>query len=161
VIYRWALRFVGNHDEAEDIAQEVCLRCLLRQSAFRGESEFATWLHRVMVNVCKDHLRKKRRRKESVATEVGEEAFRAAQEAQAWAQATDVGTQAIVERARAALAQLTPRQCQLLIWKYVEDDSHAEIAQRLGIKERSAWVAAHRAREKFKKIYESLDEEGS
>ncbi len=158
-IYRWARRFVSNHDDAEDIRQEVCLRCLLRQATFRGEAQFATWLHRVMVSVCQDFLRKKRRRQEATETEMGEEAFRIAQAVQAQIQAASEETAAIVDRAQAALAQLMERQRQPLEWKYVEHCSHAEIARRLGVTERSARVILHHARAAFKKAYEALYED--
>jgi RNA polymerase sigma-70 factor (ECF subfamily) len=145
---------VGNPDDAEDLCQEVCLHCLLGQAQFRGDAEFTTWLYRITSNASKDLLRKKYRRAESVETEVGEEVFLSATEVQA-------EDAVLVERVQAALSKITPRQRQLLEWKFIEGLSHAEIAQQLGVKEQSAWVALHHAREAFKRAYEALDEEDS
>ncbi|MGA7721115.1 MAG: sigma-70 family RNA polymerase sigma factor [Ignavibacteriaceae bacterium] len=49
---------LGNHDLVDDIAQEVLLTIYKNLSSFRFESQFTTWLYRITVNKCKDHLRK-------------------------------------------------------------------------------------------------------
>ena len=49
---------LGNHDLVDDIAQEVLLTVYKNLSRFRFESQFTTWLYRITVNKCKDHLRK-------------------------------------------------------------------------------------------------------
>jgi RNA polymerase sigma factor (sigma-70 family) len=66
----------------------------------------------------------------------------------------------LVERVQAALSEITPRQRQLLMWKYVEGYTHIEVAQRLGTTEQSAWVALHRGREAFKRACEVMAEDG-
>ncbi len=153
-ILQWAQGRVGNDDEAEDLCQEVCLRCQLRQATFRGESRATTWLYRILANVYQDHQRKKRRRVESLETDVGEETFQAAQAAQAWMQAaSEEKRQARLARVRAALARLTPQQRQALIGKHVEKHPHADIARRFNITEDSARQKVHRAREAFVKAY--------
>lgn len=58
-IYRMAYRAVGRREDAEDIAQEVCVRLVRAIGEFRGESAFATWLYRVTLNTIHDHHRKK------------------------------------------------------------------------------------------------------
>jgi len=49
---------IGNHDLVDDIAQEVFLTIYKNLHNFRFESQFTTWLYRITVNKCKDHLRK-------------------------------------------------------------------------------------------------------
>jgi RNA polymerase sigma-70 factor, ECF subfamily len=49
---------LGNHDLVDDIAQEVFLTIYKNLGRFRFESQFTTWLYRITVNKCKDHLRK-------------------------------------------------------------------------------------------------------
>lgn len=153
---QWLRRAVGNLDEAEDICQEICLHCLTGQAVFRGESQFTTWLHRIMVNAYRYYLRKKRRREEILTTEVSEEALHSAQTAQEWTEAAQAERFSLTERVRIALSHLNLRQRQLLEWKYVEGYSLAEIAQRLGIKEESARQALYRAREAFKRTYRQI-----
>ncbi|MDR3626639.1 MAG: sigma-70 family RNA polymerase sigma factor [Ignavibacteriaceae bacterium] len=49
---------LSNHELVDDIAQEVFLTVYKNLGRFRFESQFTTWLYRVTVNKCKDHLRK-------------------------------------------------------------------------------------------------------
>ena len=56
-------RFVPDRVEAEDLAQEVFLTAFLSIGGFRGEAKIATWLHRVAVTKCLDHIRKTKRKR--------------------------------------------------------------------------------------------------
>ena len=58
-IFRVAFRFTGNRDDAEDIAQDVCVGLADRLDAFRGEAKFTTWLYRIVVNAACDHARRR------------------------------------------------------------------------------------------------------
>lgn len=58
MIHRVAYRFTGHVTDAEDVAQEVCMQLVHKISQFRGESRFSTWLYRVVVNACRDYIRK-------------------------------------------------------------------------------------------------------
>ena len=51
-VYRLCYRFVNNHHDADDMAQETFLKAYRAIAAFRGESAFATWLYRIAVNTC-------------------------------------------------------------------------------------------------------------
>ncbi len=115
-VYGWARRLVGNHPDAEDIWQEVCLRCAFRRETFRNQAECTSWLYRIMLNVYTDHQRRKCRRDELTETEIGEETFRAAQAAQAWAQEASADS-SLREQVQAALVQLPEHPRQLLVWK--------------------------------------------
>lgn len=54
---RWML---GDHSEAEDVAQEVFVRVWTHAARWRpGQAKFETWLHRVAINLCYDRLRKR------------------------------------------------------------------------------------------------------
>ncbi len=59
-VYWVCLRMAGSPAEAEDLTQEVFLKVFRKISTFRGESSFATWLHRLAVNEILMHLRQKR-----------------------------------------------------------------------------------------------------
>jgi RNA polymerase sigma-70 factor (ECF subfamily) len=58
--YRLSYRLVGSRADAEDVAQDVCIRLVDRIVAFAGESRFSTWLYAVVLNACRDHFRRQR-----------------------------------------------------------------------------------------------------
>ena len=51
----------GDEMAAADVTQQVFLKLMTRIQQFRGDSEFATWLYRLVVNTCRDEQRKQRR----------------------------------------------------------------------------------------------------
>jgi RNA polymerase sigma-70 factor, ECF subfamily len=53
-IHRIALHILRDPDDANDAAQEAMVKLVRRIRQFRGESQFSTWLHRLVVNTCKD-----------------------------------------------------------------------------------------------------------
>jgi len=54
---------LGSNDDVDDIAQEVFITVYKNLNQFKFQSQFTTWLYRVTVNKCKDHLRKMKIRK--------------------------------------------------------------------------------------------------
>lgn len=59
-IFRIALRMLGNSHDAEDIAQDVTIQLWTALAGFTGSSSFTTWLYRIVVNRCLNHLRNRR-----------------------------------------------------------------------------------------------------
>jgi len=55
-VFNLCYRFVGDYDDADDCAQEVFVKICRSLKAFRFESSFRTWLHRITVNTCKNRL---------------------------------------------------------------------------------------------------------
>ena len=50
-VYQLCYRFVGNHEDASDLSQEVFIRAFRGLDRFRGDSSLGTWLYRIAVNV--------------------------------------------------------------------------------------------------------------
>ena len=65
-IYTFIVRFVRDEKVAEDIFQETFIRVFRKARHFRHEAKFSTWLYTIAANLCKDEL-KKRKRRESVS----------------------------------------------------------------------------------------------
>jgi len=63
-LFRKACGLLGNPEDAEDILQEALVTAYRAVGKFRGESGFYTWLYRILVNKCRDHLRSRRTKKE-------------------------------------------------------------------------------------------------
>jgi RNA polymerase sigma-70 factor, ECF subfamily len=62
-VYTIAYRFLGNHTDALDLAQEAFIRIYKALPNYRGEAKFLTWIYQIVANVCKDHLRKQQKEK--------------------------------------------------------------------------------------------------
>ncbi|HEV8347025.1 MAG TPA: sigma-70 family RNA polymerase sigma factor [Vicinamibacterales bacterium] len=124
-VYQLCYRYVGNHEDASDLAQDVFLRAYRGLKNFRGQSSLATWLYRIGVNVCLNRVSAKAPQTEPI----GEYQF------------VDVHAEPASEkmlkdergaRVRAAIAQLPPKQRSALILRMYHDMSHQEIADTLG-----------------------------
>jgi RNA polymerase sigma-70 factor (ECF subfamily) len=63
-IYALAEKLLRDADEAEDATQETFIRAYNRLETFCGRSTFATWLYRIGINICHDHLRRRLRRQQ-------------------------------------------------------------------------------------------------
>ena len=59
-VYWIAHRFVNDHDQADDIVQEVFLKVYRALNDFRGDSGVYTWLYRITVNISLNTIRKQR-----------------------------------------------------------------------------------------------------
>jgi RNA polymerase sigma-70 factor, ECF subfamily len=55
-VNRLASQLMGDFEEARDAAQESLVKVCTRLKQFRGEAQFATWLHRLVVNTCRDRM---------------------------------------------------------------------------------------------------------
>ena len=65
-IYSLAYRFAGNAAEAEELLQEIFLQAYRKLGGFRREAALGTWLHRLAVNRCLDHVRSRAARQDAV-----------------------------------------------------------------------------------------------
>jgi len=59
-VFALAYHIIGNAEDAADAQQEVFVRAWAKLHAFRGQSAFATWLHRITVNACISRMRRRR-----------------------------------------------------------------------------------------------------
>jgi RNA polymerase sigma-70 factor, ECF subfamily len=127
-IYRLCYRYAGRHEDASDLAQEVFLRAYRGLRGFKGRSSFTTWLYRVAVNVCLNHVSAKGPRPGEM--EPLDAAPRAAVDSEDPAAAL-----LRKERARGvrrAIAQLPPKQRATLVLRVYQELPHEEIARLLG-----------------------------
>ena len=72
-IYARAFSMMRNEDEAVDLSQEAWVKGWQRLEQFQGDSSFATWITRIVINLCLDELRKQKRRRTESIEEMDEE----------------------------------------------------------------------------------------
>ena len=133
-VYSIAYRMLGRPEDAADATQEVFLTCLRKLSAFRAESAFTTWLHRVTVNTCYDALR--RRTREAPAIEELPDT--------PIPDRTDA-TGAKIDLVR-ALADLPEEFRSVVVLHDLEDQSYESIAETLGAPLGTVKSRLHRGR---------------
>jgi len=124
-IYQLCYRFVGNHEDATDLAQDVFLRAYRGLRNFKGDASLATWLYRIGVNVCLNKVTSK-----APPTRPIGDHFQAA--GATIDPADGLIRQQQSAQVRAALARLPRKQRATLILRIYQERSHAEIARMLG-----------------------------
>ena len=138
-IHAVAWRWCGDRQDAEDVAQEVCIRLASAIRGFKGVSRFSTWLYTVTLNAARDQMRKRRRAE--------------------WRDAAYLREQAVLEAGRAeddgeelwqAVRQLPDRQRDAVLLIYGEGLSHAAAADVLGCAETTISWHVHEARKRLK-----------
>jgi RNA polymerase sigma-70 factor, ECF subfamily len=124
-VYQLCYRFVGNHEDASDLSQEIFLRAYRGLRSFRGQASLSTWLYRIGVNVCLNRVSAKRPPVEAIDAREHEDTH-AESASERLLRAERAAT------VRAAIAQLPRKQRATLILRVYQEMSHQEIADVLG-----------------------------
>jgi RNA polymerase sigma-70 factor (ECF subfamily) len=144
----WSM--LGNREDALDAAQEVFLRVHKYLSGFRADQDFAAWLYRIVVNVCRDHIRKRGNRREFASFETEMEAG----SIQMLVSGEDVEANAIKAQQRAmiveALDTLSTKERAALVLRDLEGLSTEEVARVLGSSQTTVRTQISSARAKIK-----------
>src|ERR1700734_2948351 len=151
-----------NHNDAEDIAQQVFSKVYFSIRNFDFRSSLLTWIYKITVNECYDYLRKKRVRKLVYESDFSEEdAQRMHNSESATGQAPAVDTQlARKDLVTKLLARLSNEDRSLLLLKEVEGHSVEELSQMTGMNENTIKVKLFRARQKLLKVAQRLTRGG-
>ncbi len=72
-VYARAFSFIRNEEEAVELAQEAWIKAWQRLHQFQGESNFLTWITRIVINLCLDGLRRQKRRRTESLDQMAEE----------------------------------------------------------------------------------------
>jgi RNA polymerase sigma-70 factor (ECF subfamily) len=141
-VFASCLRILGDPHEAEDLMQESFIKAFQQIDSFKGEAQFSSWVCRIAINRCLDHL-KKRRVKLDFDTDW--ERLDATEE-------MENGGNYDIERIKRAMDQL-PEGCRVVFTLHMfEEMDHKTIAKKLGIKEASSRAQYARAKNKIIKL---------
>ncbi len=127
-VYLLCYRFVGNHEDASDLSQDVFLRAYRGLRNFRGQSSVGTWLHRIGVNVCLNRISSKAPL--GKVTEAIEE--REFPDSRSESAPDRMLRDERAARVREAIAQLPKKQRATLVLRMYHEMPHQEIADILG-----------------------------
>ena len=143
-----ARNLLANPVDAEDAVQETFLKVQRSIASFRGQSSFATWTFRILVNTCYDARRSWLRKKE-VATD--DEREDAASRPEPRAPSAHPSLRLALER---ALAKLTRHQRDVFLLYEVEGFRHAEISEMLEISEAASKNTLFQAKKNLRQMLE-------
>jgi RNA polymerase sigma-70 factor (ECF subfamily) len=138
-VERLAAHLLPNPEDARDAAQDALAKLCVRIRQFRGDSQFTTWLHRLVVNTCHDVATGQRSRR----CEPLIEDRRVAADGDP-ARALDLSE--LRSELSAELGAISPQQARIVVLKDAFDWSFAEIAARNHIPVGTAKCYAHRGR---------------
>src|SRR3954469_15535086 len=131
--YARALSMLRNEDDATDLSQEAWVKGCQRLHQFQGDSSFATWMTRIVINLCLDQLRKNKRVKNESIDEMNEETGGVERQMPVITPNPTEGLERgeLRQRIDKALGQLSYEHRTVLILHEFEDLEYKEIAKRM------------------------------
>jgi RNA polymerase sigma-70 factor (ECF subfamily) len=125
-VFSIACYSLGDQAAADDITQQIFVKLFTRIGQFRGDSEFTTWLYRLVINSCLDERRRQRRLLPAAEfLPMPKGAYRKSPE-------TGYERREIAGSVREAIGGLKPKMRLPILLKYIEGLSYEEIAEVLG-----------------------------
>ena len=143
-VFNVAYKFVGKHDEAEDLTQDIFLKIFKALSTFDRRANFQTWIISISRNLCIDHYRSVRKERQTIARDVDSSELQpATRERGPYAQAEHQDLRA---QLRLALETLPVALRTAVVLRDLQELSYQEIADRLGLPEGTVKSRINRGR---------------
>ena len=143
-VFNVAYKFVGKHDEAEDLTQDIFLKIFKSLSSFDRRANFQTWLISVSRNLCIDHYRSVRKERETIDRDVDPgDLMPVSAEVSPYAQLEHRDRVSMLREAMTTLPE-TLRTAVLL--RDIQELTYQEIADRLALPEGTVKSRINRGR---------------
>lgn len=148
-VERLARHLLRDPEDARDAAQEALAKVCVRLPQFRGDAQFSTWLHRLVVNTCRDAAeRRKARVHEPLDDELGAGPIADPER--------EAGMSELRRELCDSLACISPREAQVIVLKDAMGYSFEEIATAAGMPVGTAKCHAHRGRARLRQKLEDV-----
>ena len=149
-VERLCRRLLRDQEDASDAAQEALAKLCVRLKQFRGDSQFSTWLHRLVVNTCRDAAERRQVRvheplAEDLSSGWEDDPVRAA------------GMSELRRELCDSLVDVSPQQAQVVLLKDALGYSFEEIAEAVGMPVGTAKCHAHRGRNRLRERLEDRE----
>jgi RNA polymerase sigma-70 factor (ECF subfamily) len=133
-IYARAYSMMRNEDEALDLSQEAWIKAWQRLVQFQGDSSFATWMTRIVINLCLDQLRRQKRMRADSIEELDEESggVERQMEPVAYNPTERLERGELRKRIDAAMGKLSHEHRTVLVLHEFEEMEYKEIAKTMG-----------------------------
>lgn len=149
-VERLARHLLRDPEDARDAAQDALAKLCVRLPQFRGESQFSTWLHRLVVNTCRDAAE---RRKARTWDPLPDELDAGAGDDPAQGARVSELRRELCE----SLSRISPAQAQVIVLRDALGYTFEEIASAAGIPVGTAKCHAHRGRNRLRERLQSRD----
>jgi RNA polymerase sigma-70 factor, ECF subfamily len=143
-VFNVAYKFVGRHDEAEDLAQDIFLKVFKSLDTFDRRANFQTWLISVSRNLCIDHYRSVRKERETINRDVDASELSPASPNEGPVAAIEQRDRVIL--LRQALAALPESLRTAVLMRDIQERSYQEIADTLRLPEGTVKSRINRGR---------------
>ena len=143
-VFNVAYKFVGKHDEAEDLTQDIFLKIFKSLHTFDRRANFQTWLISVSRNLCIDHYRSVRKERETIDRDVDAGELRPASREAGPVRALEFADQRVL--LRKALEELAPTLRSAVLLRDIRELSYQEIAEQLDLPEGTVKSRINRGR---------------
>jgi RNA polymerase sigma-70 factor (ECF subfamily) len=143
-VFNLAYKFVGRHDEAEDLTQDIFLKIFKALHTFDRRANFQTWLISISRNLCIDHYRSVRKERETMARDVdASELSPVSRERGPESQLEQIKLKQLIH---SALGELPVALRQAVVLRDLQELSYQEIADQLGLPEGTVKSRINRGR---------------
>ncbi|HXT69540.1 MAG TPA: sigma-70 family RNA polymerase sigma factor [Vicinamibacterales bacterium] len=157
-VFNLAYKFVGRHDEAEDLAQDIFLKIFKALHTFDRRANFQTWLISISRNLCIDHYRSVRKERETMAREVDPSTLMpVSRERSPYGELEHLD---LKKRIREALAELPPALREAVVLRDLQEFSYQEIADKLRLPEGTVKSRINRGRLELARQLRRLQSQG-
>ena len=156
-VFNVAYKFVGKHDEAEDLTQDIFLKIFKALKTFDRRANFQTWIISISRNLCIDHYRSVRKERETIDRDVDAGELTPAAPGQNAYQALE--QQDRVELLRKAMAELPPSLREAVVKRDIQEFSYQEIADQLNLPEGTVKSRINRGRTELARQVQRIREE--
>ncbi len=160
-VLRLAINLLRSADDAYDVYQEAFLRAFKNLATFRFDCSFGTWLYRIVTNLCLDHLRKRKTRREEpnvVDTEDGPRSRLdgVAENRELGDPQRALANRQLGARIEAVLAELTAKERMVFELRHYQGMRLRAIGEALGTTEEAAKTCLFRATQKMRVALEDF-----
>jgi RNA polymerase sigma-70 factor, ECF subfamily len=142
--YNFAYRLTGNEADASDLTQEAFIRVYRAWRSFRPGTSFLSWIYRIVTNLHRDELRRRKGRYQEEIPDDG--ALPSVEPIEEYVESH------LSESVAKALAELSPEQRQIVLLADVEECSYQEIGKIVGCSVGTVRSRLHRARGQLRNL---------
>jgi RNA polymerase sigma-70 factor (ECF subfamily) len=160
-IYARAMMMMRNEDEALDLSQEAWVKAWQRLHQFQGDSSFATWMTRIVINLCLDQIRRQKKMRAESIEQIEEEAGGVERQMPVEHVNPTEGLEKEELRIRIdeAMAKLTEAHRTVLVLHEFQGLEYKEIAKKVGISIGTVMSRLFYARRRMASLLQGLKRE--